>query len=280
VVITDAQAHIWDAETPERPWPEGGHARARSASYSAEELIAEMNRAGIAAAVLVPPSFQGDSNETYLRAYRQYPARFRIMGRLNLADPANRGRMAQWREQPGMLGVRLTFSRGEQAQWLDDGTADWVWAEAEASGVPAMVFAPDLLDRVGEIARKHPGLKLVLDHLGMRTTVRDRDIDPVLDDLVQLARYDNVAVKASGLPSNVTDDYPHRSLQNRIRRVVEAFGPNRVFWGSDITRLRGSYAQVRDLFLRELPFLTEDDLGWIMGGGLREWIGWSEPIEG
>jgi predicted TIM-barrel fold metal-dependent hydrolase len=274
VTITDAQAHIWEPETPDRPWLPGGRSFAHGDQYTVDQLLAEMAGAGVDQVVLVPPSFEGDRNDACLAAAAAYPDKFRVMGRLSLTDPESRGRLATWREQPGMLGIRLSFSRGASDGWLSDGTADWVWAEAEAAGVPIMVFAPDKLELVDGIAAAHPDLRLVLDHLGMRTDVRDERMDPVIEDLVKLARHDNVAVKVSCLASNVSESYPFPSLHDRIRRVVDAFGPRRAFWGSDITRLDCTYDEYRRLFVDELGFLSADDLEWIMGRGVREWLGW------
>ncbi|TDV56337.1 amidohydrolase family protein [Actinophytocola oryzae] len=274
MTITDAQAHVWAPETPERPWLPGGRDFAHGDSYTVESLLSEMDAAQVDAAVLVPPSFEGDRNDVCLAAARDYPDRFRVMGRITLTDPKSRGLLANWRDQPGMLGIRLAFSRGPSDNWMSDGTADWAWPEAEAAGVPIMVFAPDKLHLLDEVAERHPGLRLVVDHLGMRTNVIDDAMDPVIADLVKLARHDNVAVKATCLPSNVTEDFPYPSLHDRIHRVVDAFGPRRVFWGSDLTRLRGTYDEVRRLFTEELDFLAEEDLEWIMGRGVREWLGW------
>lgn len=274
MTITDAQAHIWAPETPDRPWLPGGREFAHGDSFPLETLLAEMATAHVDAAVLVPPSFEGDRNDVCLAAAKEHPDRFRVMGRLTITDPDSRGRLATWRDQPGMLGIRLAFSRGPADRWMSDGTADWVWPAAEAAGVPLMVFAPEKLHLLDKVAAEHPGLRLVVDHLGMRTNVVDDAMDPIIDDLVKLARHDNVAVKATCLPSNVTEDFPYPSLHDRIHRVVDAFGPRRVFWGSDVTRLRGTYDEVRRLFAEELDFLTADDLEWIMGRGIREWLGW------
>ena len=164
MTITDAQAHIWEPETPERPWPAGGRSFAHGDQYTVDQLLAEMAGAGIDQVVLVPPSFEGDRNDACLAAAAKYPDKFRVMGRITLTDPASRGLLATWREQPGMLGIRLSFSRGASDGWLSDGTADWVWDEAEAGGVPIMVFAPDKLELVDEIAAAHPDLRLVMDH--------------------------------------------------------------------------------------------------------------------
>ncbi len=56
MLIVDAQIHIWEADTPERPWPPGGHARAhRSQPFSKDDLLREMDAAGVARVVIVPP---------------------------------------------------------------------------------------------------------------------------------------------------------------------------------------------------------------------------------
>jgi hypothetical protein len=58
------------------------------------------------------------------------------------------------------------------------------------------------------------------------------------------------------------------------RQVFDAFGPKRIFWGSDISRVRHPYRQMITLFTEELAWLGEEDKTWIMGRGLCEWLGW------
>ncbi len=274
MIITDAQAHIWAPEAPDRPWLDIGRSFAHGDEHTVEQLLAEMESAGVDRAVLVPPSFEGDRNDVCLAAAQAYPDKFAVMGRITLTDPASRGTLAGLRNEPGMLGLRVTFSRGEASNWLHDGTADWLWGEAEAAGVPLMVFAPGQLTEIDQIAKDHPGLRLTLDHLAIRTDLKDEQIDPVIDDLVSLAARDNVAVKATCLPRNTTESYPFPSMHSRIEKVVDAFGPRRVFWGSDVTGLPCSYREVVELFTKELTFLSDDDLEWVMGRGVSEWLGW------
>jgi predicted TIM-barrel fold metal-dependent hydrolase len=127
---------------------------------------------------------------------------------------------------------------------------------------------------VGPIADAHPELLLTIDHLGMTGSVREVDVDPTIDELVKLASRPNVAVKASSLPSIARDAYPYRSMHDRIHRVLDAFGPRRMFWGSDLTRLPGSYREGVTMFTEELGFLAGADLEWVMGQGVCTWLGW------
>ncbi|GIX46683.1 MAG: metal-dependent hydrolase [Candidatus Tectimicrobiota bacterium] len=275
MVIIDAQVHIWGANTPERPWPPGAEAYVhRPQPLGKDELLREMDAAGVNRAVLVPPSWEGDRNDLALAAAQQHPDRFAVMGRLALERPESRAQLATWKAQPGMLGVRLTFHRPPHSDWLSDGTADWFWPAAERAGLPVMVFAPGQVSKIGDIAARHPGLRLIIDHLALRSDLKDHALAAAIEPVLALARFPNVAVKASALPCYVTEPYPFPTLHPLIRRVVEAFGPQRVFWGTDLSRLPCPYRQAVTLFTEELDFLSDDDKAWIMGRGLAAWLDW------
>lgn len=276
MLVTDAQVHVWAPETPERPWPPPGtRPRPQGPPFSAEELLERMIPAGVDRAILVPPSFEGDRNDFCLTAAAAHPDRFRVMGRIDLTDPLGAPLIARWRETPGMLGVRLTFGFGASMDWLRDGTCEWFWGAAEAANVPVMLYPPGFLPEVADIAERHPGLRLVLDHLAVHPRFRDEQVDPELDELVKLAKFGNIAVKATCVPSLTSEGYPFSSLHDRLRRVVDAFGPRRVFWGSDLTRLPCDYRQAVTLFTEELAFLDGEDLELVMGKAISEWLGWT-----
>ena len=81
MLIVDAQVHIWAAETPDRPWPASGRGRAhRPEPFSKDDLLREMDAAGVAGAIIVPPSWEGDRNDLALEAARLHPERFAVMG--------------------------------------------------------------------------------------------------------------------------------------------------------------------------------------------------------
>jgi predicted TIM-barrel fold metal-dependent hydrolase len=272
--IVDSQVHIWGADTADRPWPPG---RAQEAQkpypISKETLLFQMDLARVTGMVLVPPSWEGERNDLALEAARAYPDRFAVMGRLALQKPESRALVADWKTQPGMLGMRFTFHNEHNRHLLTDGSADWLWPAAERAGIPLMVLVPGSLDVLDRIADRHPGLKLVIDHVGL-----DRRKGPrVWEDLpavCALARRPNVAVKASGMPSLSTEGYPFRDLHPHIRTLVDAFGPRRTFWGTDLTRMPCTYYECITLFTEHLPWLAGEDLEWVMGRGVCEWLGW------
>jgi predicted TIM-barrel fold metal-dependent hydrolase len=222
----------------------------------------------------VPPTWEDDRNDTSLEAARLYPERFAVMGRLKIDHPESRQRLALWKDQPHMLGVRMVFNHGRTRIWLDDGTADWFWDAAERYDVPVMAFAPASIAKLGAIAERHPGLRLIIDHLGLSSALKGKPLAPAIDGLIKLARLPNVAVKASALPCYVAEAYPFPTLHPLIRRVVGAFGPRRVFWGTDFSHLPCPYAQAVTLFTEELDFLSGDDREWVMGRGIAKWLQW------
>ena len=277
MMIVDSQVHVWGRDTPERPWPKSGaqgrtaHAQ-REQPWDHDELLSHMDRAGVARAIIVPPSWEGDRNDLALEAARQHPDRFAVMGRITMEDPASRERVATWRNQPGMLGIRLILS--ESAPWFNGLAGHWLWAEAERAGVPVTLVPRGYFALAAAIAAKHPRLKLCIDHLGCETETKDAEAFKHVTEMLKLAALPNIAIKASALPCYVSEDYPFASVHPVVNRVVAAFGARRVFWGTDLTRLPCPYEQAIELFTKELRWASDDDLEWIMGRGVCEWYGW------
>ena len=272
--IVDSQLHIWGANTPERPWPHQVPPH-RDVPFSMHDALREMDAAGVQRAIIVPPWWEGERNDLALAAVQSHPQRFAAMGLFDADAPDARERLANWRAQPGMLGFRFSSQDPKYRTALADGRVDWLWDAAERAGVPVMLsLHPQELHIVDRIAQRHPGLTIAIDHLAREFRRKDAEAFPNMDGLVALAARPNVGVQASGLPAYTDDVYPYRALHHYLRRVCDAFGPRRVFWGSDLTKLPCSYRQSVAMFTEELPWLTGDDQRWVMGRGLCEWLGW------
>lgn len=270
--IVDAQIHTWGTGLP------SNMSHWQVTHFTPEEAIALMDEGGVDAAVIHPPGWDPNSTEMAFKACRDYPGRFAIMGSLPLEDPASRSRIAGWRNQPGMLGLRYTFLHDPARQWIADGTLDWLWAEAEKAGVPIAMLATDSLAHIDRIAARHPGLRLTIDHMGGRgglTTLKDEAAMTHIPDLLKLARHPNIAVKATGAPGYSAEAYPFPKMLGYLRQIFDAFGPNRMFWGTDISKMPCSWRQCVSMFTEEMPWLTEADKRLVMGEALCAWWGWN-----
>ena len=278
MMIIDAQVHIWAPETPEKPYAKGEAAKPhRAVPLGHKELLKEMDAAGVERCVLVPPTWEADRNDTSLEAARLYPDRFAVMGRLKIDALESRALMPGWKDQPYMLGIRMVFNYGRSREWLEDGTANWFWDAAERHNIPVMVFAPHAVPKLGDIAERHPGLRMIIDHMGLSTALRGKPLDTAVDKVVKIARLPNVAVKVSALPCYVDEAYPFPTLHPLIRRVVDSYGAQRCFWGTDLSHLPCTYQEAVSLFTEELDFLSATDKQWIMGSGIAKWLNWPLP---
>jgi predicted TIM-barrel fold metal-dependent hydrolase len=196
------------------------------------------------------------------------------MGRIPLAAREAAQTLRTWKEQPGMIGVRITFLRA-QAAWLSDGSADWFWPAAERAGVPVMVLAANMA-ALGPIAERHPQLTLIVDHMGISgEALRQDRRAAAVADTIALAKHPNVSVKLSSAPAYTTQGYPFADMTPLIRGCFDAYGPQRCYWGADITNslAKASYRQRIAHFTQELDFLSEDDKDWIMGRAIVARLG-------
>ena len=198
--IIDSQVHVWPTDRPDRRLGKSGLDRT---PFGYDELLAAMGTAGVDRAILVPPSFEGDRNDYVLEGVRKHPDRFAIMGRVALQSGGGRKQLKGWRDQPGMLGVRLTFHRDEDRPWLTDGTADCFWDEAEQNGIPVMVHAPERLPVIAEIAARHPALRIIVDHIGFARETTDDATNAGADRMLALAHLPNVYVKVPCTPDGI-----------------------------------------------------------------------------
>jgi predicted TIM-barrel fold metal-dependent hydrolase len=272
MLIVDAQVHIWANGKPTN----ANHRQVET--FSKDDLLKEMDAAGVDAALIHPPtSWDPNANELAMAAARQHPDRLAILGNFPLDKPESRALIDGWKTRPGMLGLRFTFLQPHQKTWPTDGTMDWLWPAAERASVPVALLAANFLPVVAQVAERHPGLKLIIDHLGRPSGTKDEAAWGTLPEMLALARYPNVAIKATGAPSYSSQPYPYRNIHDALRQIYDAFGPERMFWGTDITRMPCSWRQCVTMFTEELPWLSGPDRELVMGRAVCQWLDWKLP---
>jgi predicted TIM-barrel fold metal-dependent hydrolase len=271
--IVDSQVHIWSGVIPGLEIDMGRH---RPGPFDAPELLAEMNRAQVAGAVLVPTHWDPAENGAAIKAARENPGRFVVMGKVHSLDNISE-QLASWYEQ-GMLGVRLATRQEPYATWVDTGAIEVFWAEAERIGLRVMAYGPgSRLQRIAEAAQRHPGLKLTIDHMSMSPPERPVDVpnEEQVEHLLLLAKLPNVSVKVSSLPVFSRESYPFRDMWDPTRRVIDAFGPERCFFGTDLSRQPCTYEQAIEMFQMVIEGLTATEQELVLGTALTQWLDWA-----
>jgi len=265
--ITDAHVHVWSS----------GHSTGphRRTPVTREVLDAEMLAAGVARALLVPPLWDPQGNAYALSLAHAEPAKFAVMGLLapDAADPCEC--LRRWKGQPGMAGVRFLFNTKERLAPLATGRLEPLWRLAEDSNVVVAMQIPGALPLVADIAERHPALRIVVDDLGVPRGLSGPAAFDHLPMLLALAAHPNVYVKAAGVGDYALDPYPFRSLGIVLRRLFDAFGPQRILWGSDLSKLHHSYRQCVMHFCESLPWLSPADLELVMGRNTCRVFDWA-----
>jgi L-fuconolactonase len=151
------------------------------------------------------------------------------------------------------------------------GGVGWLWATADRLGIAVNVNTNrQKRAEIETLARRHPGLKVVLDHCLYLSAGPDGQA--VLADLLQLSRLPNLYAKLSCAVTGSAESFPFRDMHAPLRRAIAAFGPDRCVWGSDfpceLWCPKATYSEHLRVFTRELG-LDAETQRWILGETAR-----------
>jgi L-fuconolactonase len=231
-----------------------------------------MDAAGVDMAVLIPPSFEGDRNDLVAQAVARFPERFLAMGSIDAEHPMPAIDVSRVLVRNNLSGFRLRLSSAEGAAMLRKGGPDWLWRACVELDIPLMVAVGGLISGVAAVAQTYPDLRVVVDHLGLAVTTPPNQVMSVIEDLSRLAAYPNVAVKASALPCYTREQHEFPIALGLIDTVVARFGAERVFWGSDLTRLPPPYKEWVSTVVSGPSSLSDDDRRLVLGDALLAWL--------
>ncbi|MBL7501975.1 amidohydrolase family protein [Frankia sp. CNm7] len=265
--IIDAQIHLWAGDSaPPHHW---------RAPYTVERALRDMDQAGVDRAVNCPAIWDAGANDYAVEAAQSHPERFATLGWFSLDDSADESLVDRWLAKPGMLGLRFVLVMPDIADRLASRALDWLWAAADRREIPvALMVLPQQLPAVADIAARFPRMRLLMDHLAISPFERLPGAAAHFEALLALARQPNIAIKATAVPSMATDEYPFASTHGLLRQAFNAFGAERTFWGTDITRLHCTWHECVTMFVDDLPWLRGRDLELVMGRAVANWIGW------
>ena len=269
--IIDAQIHLWSQGLP------SNMSHWQVTSFTTEEAVALMDEGGVQGAIIHPPGWDPNAADLAIKAVQDYPGRFAIMHAVPWDEAVARPLLERWHETPGMLGIRYTFLEPHQREAIEGDALNWLWETCQEHNIPVAGLATDSLPAIGRIAERYPGLRFTVDHLGGRggmTTLKDDAAMVHMPELIKLAKHPNVAVKATGAPGYCSGPYPFVSMHTYLQQIYDAFGPSRMFWGTDISKMPCSWRECVEMFTEHLPWMAKEDLPQIMGQAICDWWGW------
>lgn len=277
--VIDTHMHVWGNDVRRYPFPHPYVKEFREPEHEGtlEMLIADMDAHGCTHAVLVQVIYHGWDNTYIADCVRRYPDRLRAHGLIDPTDSRVAEKLEYWTKEHGLAGMRFSpiyYRDGEHGGdgWLAADETHKLWQTAERLGSVFNFFiATSQLPALGKMVAQHPQVRVIVDHLGQMDLGAD-DAEEQLRLLLAIAKYPNVWVKVSELSSvSKSHAYPFRDAYPTVKRVYEAFGADRLLFGTGYPgAARAAFqrptldAEIA-LIAEKMPFFSDEDGAKILG---------------
>jgi predicted TIM-barrel fold metal-dependent hydrolase len=290
----DAHVHVWTPDTDHYPLAAGfKKENMKPASFTPEELFKHCRPSGVERIVLIQMSFYRFDNSYMLDMMKLHGKKQGERGREGQGEKGSSGlgtfggvavidheaakpddemrRLLKF----GVRGFRIyggawkggkVIDTPDFQHWLDaPGYARMFAAAAETGQSICGLINPQDLPAFDAKCKRFPYTSVVIDHMcriGADGQLRDADVQALCD----MAKHKKVTVKISAFYAFGQKKPPHDDLAPMIRRLFDAYGPERLMWASDCPfqvdneKYEDSIALVRD----RLDFLSASDKEWLL----------------
>ncbi|MFP6573785.1 MAG: amidohydrolase family protein [Pirellulaceae bacterium] len=277
--VIDTHMHVWSGDIKRWPFdhPYSPDFKSKTTAATGEILIEEMDRFGVTHCILVQTIFHGWDNTYTAYCLKKYPSRFKAHGLIDPTDPRVAEKLEFWVKEHQLSGMRFSpiyYVKGNHGgdDWLTSAAHHRVWKKAADLGAVFNFFIhTDQLPRLETMIQRYPQVSTVIDHMSQIDLGVDDPL-PALKKLLALARYPNVAVKISDLTSvSKSGKYPFPDAYPWVKRVYDAFGPDRLLWGTGYPGAvradfqRPTVKKELELIRQHVPFFTPQDRAKILG---------------
>jgi L-fuconolactonase len=274
----DSHQHFWRYSAEEYPWI-GPGMECLARDHLPAELAAVAAESGIGRTVAVQARQSLEETHWLLELADEQPLIAGVVGWVDLRSPGVVAELARFADRPRLVGVRHVVQ--------DEPDPRFLLGEAFVRGLRTLrqfgltydlLVYPQQLPAAIEIARLLPEQPFVLDHLA-KPQIKAGDIEEWRRDIRALAGRPNVCCKVSGLVTEAAwKRWQRADFAPYLEAVLEAFGPERLMFGSDwpVCLLSAEYREVvgivEDLFAR----LTPGERSAVWGGTAARFYGLSE----
>lgn len=235
----DAHTHIWRAVTA----PQAATIVSGQCDVTVELLRAYLDEHQIDRAVLVQPVYPGTDNSYVANSAAADSGRLASVCVVDPRRPDAADQLRYWVTERGCRGLRLRPRVADEAAAFGHAATWPLWEAARELGAVVSVLAgPEHLPTIGTLAERFAPVNIVLDHFAHP---RLAEPAPEIAGLLALARLQNVHIKTSGHYYFSDEPYPYHDCRRLVTAVFDAFGPDRLLWGSDFPHvlLKSGYAR-------------------------------------
>jgi L-fuconolactonase len=235
MTVVDAHHHVWDLAVRDQPWIDGRAMAAISRTFTVDDLRPAALAAGVGATVAVQTVTVPEETPELLALAESDPLVAGVVGWTDLTSPAVADELARLADGPGggrLVGIRHQVQEEPDPDWLRRrDVIRGLRAVAAASLAYDLLVLPHQLPAAAAAAAAVPGLTLVLDHAGKPRV--GGDLGAWAAAVRALAALPNTACKLSGLVAEAPRGAPAEAFAAVADVVLDAFGADRVMFGSD-----------------------------------------------
>ena len=249
----DSHHHIWDLNVRPQTWMQGDELKPISRTILMNELEPELDKASINYTVIVQTVPLVDETPELLDLSISHQKVCAVVGWLDLESDDIRPVLEKYLAHAGgknLVSIRDMAQDKDDPNWLiRDDVVKNVHRIADAGLTFDILTKPPQLAAAVKLVKQSPNNVFVLDHIS-KPYIAKGELQPWADQISEIASYENVSVKVSGLFTEANwSNWNNESFKPYLDHILQSFTPDRMMFGSDwpVCLLAASYSQTIDL---------------------------------
>ncbi|KAA2242039.1 amidohydrolase family protein [Chitinophaga agrisoli] len=267
-MVIDSHQHFWKYHPVRDAWITDDMSVIQ-ADFLPHHLLDILQQNGVDGCVAV----QADQSETetqfLLELADEHAFVKGVVGWIDLRAPNLTERLAYYAQFKKLKGFRhIVQGEPDTAFLLRDDFCQGIQALAPFDLTYDILVYPIQLAAVEQFVQRFPAQRLVIDHMA-KPYCKTGEIESWEKSMRAIAAAPNVYCKISGLVTEADwQRWKPADFAPYLDVVLEAFGPQRLMYGSDwpVCLLAGEYAQVKGLVTDYISRLSAAEQAAVMGG--------------
>lgn len=271
----DSHQHFWIYEAAEYPWIDDAR-DALKVDYMPADLRPLMAANGIDGAVAVQARQNPRETEFLLELADTHDFIRGVVGWLDLRSDDIAAQLERFAPHPRLVGVRhIVHDEADDRFMLGGSFLEGLALLQQYQLTYDLLLYPRHLRVAIDVVKRFPDQPFVLDHIS-KPFIKDGILEPWEREVRELASYDNVWCKVSGMVTEAAwKAWTQEDFLPYLDAVFDCFGSDRLMFGSDwpVCTLSGSYSEVVGIVRSYIEGLPDDEKDKVMGGNATAFYG-------
>ena len=275
----DAHQHFWQPARGDYDWMPKDNATLNRV-YAPSDLAPHLARHAIDGTVLVQAAASVEETEYMLGLADATPWVLGVVGWVNFENPDHRAHLERLAAHPKFCGVRPMIQDIPDVNWMLRDDVQWAYqALIDLDLTFDALGFPQHIANFLTLVQRYPEMRVVYDHC-LKPQIRDQQAgrDAFADwaaGMTALAEQTAGCVKFSALVTEADDGWSAQDIRPFARHILDAFGAERVMWGSDwpVCRLQAEYVDWHDMAQDFTAHLSDAERAMIFGGTAARFYG-------